>query len=154
MKKEESEFFEIMKKFRKLNISSILPGVSHGDFAVLKAVDCCMREKGLSCVRVSEVVNKMDIAPPALSRCFKMLEAKRYIVRTVDEKDRRNTCVELTEEGKRVFLETERELNSFADAVMGGMGQEDLQRLTMYLDRLLQTAQREIERRTKNREEQ
>lgn len=68
-------------------------------------------------------------------------------MRTVDTKDRRNTYVELTEKGKQVLIETEEIFNSFTDAVFGEMGSENMQALNAYLDKLLQTAQREIEKR-------
>lgn len=62
-------------------------------------------------------------------------------------KDRRNTYVELTEKGKQVLIETEEIFNSFTDAVFGEMGSENMQALNAYLEKLLQTAQREIEKR-------
>ena len=68
-------------------------------------------------------------------------------MRTVDTKDRRNTYVELTEKGKQVLIETEKIFNSFTDAVFGEMGSENMQALNAYLEKLLQTAQREIEKR-------
>ncbi len=148
MKPDEREFFETMKKFRKLNISSILPDITHGDFAVMKAIESCMKEQDMQCVRVSEVVKAMHIAAPAISRCFKVLEGKHYILRTIDTRDRRNTCVELTAEGRKVLSETEEILNSFADAVLGEMGSEDMRVLNAYLERLVETARHEIEKRT------
>ena len=39
MKAEEKAFLETMKKFRKLHISSMLPGINSGDFAVMKTID-------------------------------------------------------------------------------------------------------------------
>lgn len=154
MKKEERDFFEIMKKFKRLNISSILPGISHGDFAVMKAIKKCSQSKDMKCVRVSEVVNTLHIAAPAASRSFRILEEKQYILRTIDQRDRRNTCVELTLMGEEILTESEQIMNSFAEAVFGEMGEEDMRRLNAYLEKFVQTAFHEIEKRTdKNREE-
>ena len=147
MKAEEKAFLETMKKFRKLHISSMLPGINSGDFAVMKTIDHCTKEQEVQCVKVSDLVKNMRVAAPVVSRCLKSLEGKEYIVRTVDTKDRRNTYVELTEKGKQVLIETEEIFNSFTDAVFGEMGSENMQALNAYLDKLLQTAQREIEKR-------
>lgn len=154
MKNEEREFQEIMNKFRTLHMSAILPGINQGDFAVMKTIWQCMEKNHTEKVRVAEIVKIMCIPAPAVSRCFRMLEGKGYIVRSIDAADRRNVCVEMTEEGKQVFLKSDKIMNSFTDAVFGEMGQEDMKKLNAYMRKFLHTVQREIEKRTmKNREE-
>ena len=154
MTNEEREFQEIMNKFRTLHMSALLPGINHGDFMVMKTIWQCMQESHTSKVRVSEIVKSMHIPAPAISRCFRMLEGKGYITRSIDTKDRRIVCVELTEEGKEIFLEAEETINSFAETVFGKMGQEDMKKLNAYLRKFFQIAQSEIEKRTiKNRKE-
>lgn len=154
MTNEAREFQEIMNKFRALHMSAILPGINQGDFAVMKAIWQCMQENHSLRVRVAEIVKAMHIPAPAVSRCFRILEGKGYIVRSIDTKDRRNVCVEMTEEGKRIFLEAEERMSSFAESVFGKMGQEDMKKLNAYLRKFLHVFQLEIEKQTiKNREE-
>ena len=154
MTNEEREFQEIVNKFKALHMSAILPGINQGDFAVMRAIWQCMQKNHSSKVRVAEIVKSMHIPAPAVSRCFRMLEGKGYIARSVDTKDRRNVCVEMTEEGKRIFLAAEESMSSFAEAVFGKMGREDMQKLNAYLRKFLHVFQLEIEKRTnKNREE-
>ena len=153
MTNEEREFQEIMNKFRTLHMSALLPGINHGDFMVMKTIWQCMQESHASKVRVSEIVKSMHIPAPAVSRCFRMIEGTGYIVRSIDPTDRRNVCVEMTEEGKRVFLEAEKIMSSFAEAVFGEMGQEDMKKLNAYLRKFLYVFQREIEKRIVEREE-
>ena len=43
MKEEQKRLFETLHSFRKLNISGILPNISHGDYGVLKMIDLCNR---------------------------------------------------------------------------------------------------------------
>ena len=145
---EEREFQEIMNKFRTLHMSAILPGINQGDFTVMKTIRQCMEKNHTKKVRVAEIVKIMCIPAPAVSRCFRMLEGKGYIVRSIDSTDRRNVCVEMTEEGKQVFLEAEKIMNSFVETVFGEMGQEDMKKLNAYMRKFLHVVQREIEKRT------
>ena len=43
MREEQKNFFDIMHSFRKLNLSSMLPGISHGELGVLKMIQHCQR---------------------------------------------------------------------------------------------------------------
>lgn len=47
MREEQKNFFDIMHSFRKLNLSSMLPGISHGELGVLKMIQHCQRCSGV-----------------------------------------------------------------------------------------------------------
>lgn len=150
LKQEEREFLRIMKKLKRLNLSVILPGITFGEFSVMKAIDGCAKEK--ESARVSEIISDLCAAPPAISRCFKVLEGRGFILRAIDQGDRRNTRVALTKEGRSKLEESERALNSYSRAVFGGMGQEDMRRLNAYLEKFLMTSQQEMEKRQQEKE--
>lgn len=155
MHEEEREFFEILNSFRKLNISSMLPDISQGDYGTLRAIQCCEKKNDTDGVKVSEVSKRMNAAPPAVSRCLRSLEEKDFIIRAVDKSDRRNTYVALTEEGRNRLSEADEIMSKFSKAVFGQMGEETMNLLNSYLKELRETAKSEISvRKYQKREEE
>ena len=149
MKDEQKEFFEVLISFRKLNISSMLPNITHGDFCILKRINQCSQSSGLESekVKVSDIVKQLMVPPSAVSRGLRSLEERELIVRTVDKKDRRNTFVELTPAGKDMVDQVDEIMTDFADAVCGNLGQDTMRKLNGYLRQLRETAMTEIEKR-------
>lgn len=158
-----NEIFSIFNRFRRLKISSILPGVSSVEMGTLKTIEHCRKEKEMDTkaadakesetkaadakVTVSEVVRYMRVAAPAVSRTLRSLEEKNYVERMVCEGDRRNVYVRVTEEGKEILNECNRILSELLKSVTEKMGEEDMNRLIGYLNKLEQTAELEIEKR-------
>lgn len=153
-----NEIFSIFNRFHRLKISSILPGVSSVEMGTLKTIEHCRKEKEMAAkepdsksidvkVTVSEVVRYMRVAAPAVSRTLRSLEEKNYVERMVCEGDRRNVYVRVTEEGKEVLNECNRILSELLKSVTEKMGEEDMNRLIGYLNKLEQTAELEIEKR-------
>ena len=146
-----NEIFSIFNRFHHLKISSILPGVSSVEMGTLKTIEHCRKEKEMDAkvtgvkVKVSEVVRYMRVAAPAVSRTLRSLEEKNYVERMVCEGDRRNVYVRVTEEGKEILNECNRILSELLKSVTEKMGEEDMNRLIGYLNKLEQTA--ELERR-------
>lgn len=149
MRAERQEFFNIMDSFRKLNISSMLPEISHGEFGILKMIECCSRhsQSGENGVKISYIVKEMCVPPPAVSRALRSLESKAMVERKVDPSDRRNTFVMLTAKGRETLTEVENIMEDFSDAVVGNLGDETMQKLNRYLRALLETSKTEIEKR-------
>lgn len=147
MQGEEREFFEILSSFRSLNIATMFPNISHGDFGTMQTIRGFEEKNNHKGVKVSQLAKKMHIAVPAVSRCLRSLEEKGLIERTVDKEDRRNTYVVLTEKGKMVSDETDEIMSEFGKAVFGHMGKESMQQLNSYLKELRETAMKEIQNR-------
>ena len=157
MKQENRELFRTFESFRKLNVSSILPNLTHGEFAILKAVSCCMNESGKesdqqSEIRISDIVKHLKIPAPAVSRTMNSLEERGFIIRTVNKKDRRNISVSLTEQGAARLAEAEQILEEFQESVFGSMGSENMHRLIKYFQKLQEVMEKEIELRKYRKE--
>ncbi len=157
MKQENRELFRTFESFRKLNVSSILPNLTHGEFAILKAVSCCMNESGKesdkqSEIRISDIVKHLKIPAPAVSRTMNSLEERGFIIRTVNKKDRRNISVSLTEQGADRLAEAEQILEEFQESVFGSMGTENMHRLIKYFQKLQEVMEKEIELRKYRKE--
>ena len=98
MEDDHHEFFELIQKFRSLNLLATLP-LPRQDYMVLYAVDCLQKEHPDSCT-VSMITKKMCVPQPAVSRTLRSLENGGYLQREVCRSDRRNTYVSLTDAGK------------------------------------------------------
>ncbi len=148
MEQEKRELFQTFEAFRKLNVSSILPNLTHGEFAILKAVSCCGNGKCQeSEIRISDIVSHLKIPAPAVSRTMNALEERGFIIRSVHKKDRRNISVSLTKQGAERLAQAEQILEEFQEAVFGSMGIANMNLLIQYLQELQEVMAREIELR-------
>ena len=145
------ELFRALHQFKKLNVVSMLPGISNSEFAVMGVI-LSQREKGN--ITISEIAAMTRTLPPAVSRTIRSLEEKGLVERSVDKKDRRNTYVSLTEKGEETAKEVRERMHSFGCAVMAQIKEEELQQLVAYLDHIYAIAEKEIEtRKQQNKEE-
>ena len=99
-------------------------------------------------VTVSELAEKVHAQNSAVSRSLRNLEVQGLIERTVNRADRRNTCVTLTEKGKKKQEEIAATLGEFGRSVVSQMSDEDVSRLTACLKEMYQIARQEIEKRS------
>ena len=133
-------------EFRKLNVSSMLPEISHGDHILLQTINC-LESSSRGGVKISQVVKAMGLPPPAISRGLRILDQKGCVIRKVDEQDRRNTFVALTEEGRAMLKEANDIVEGFSEAVFANIGDEAMEKLNEYLRRLVEISKEEIAKR-------
>lgn len=142
--------WEAMHLFHKLNVASILP-VSKAEFLILNGISgqkvpnpLDLPQEVTQGVRMSELAGLLHILPPAASRSIKSLEEKGYVRRYVNAKDRRNTMVEITEEGKAVFEEANRILDDFIVRVFAQTDKEKLEELIVFIEQQYTVASEEL----------
>lgn len=85
-------------------------------------------------VYVSNIAKKLKITTPAVSKMLKGLEERHYIERKTDTKDRRNTIVSLTEEGKRARKTVFEEMNVFTKRSIERLGENEAKELIRLLE--------------------
>ena len=144
MEKLYEEWFQSMGQFRKLKFLDMFPKISELDYYVMAAIFDKEKEKKIT---ISEVAAKTHTLPQAVSRTLRGLEEKGYVERMVNQKDRRNTYVELTEEGKYVTEKTRSVMSDFGRAVMSQVDEEDMKRMIVYLNNIYHIAEKEIQAR-------
>ena len=152
MNEAYGEFFDAMNQLRKIHIGDLFPDMTKADCMTLMAINHYNRAKKNEILTVSELAEKIHTKTSAVSRTLKGLEEQGLIVRTVNQADRRNTYVTLSEHGKDTCVEIEHTMSEFAEAVLSRMNRDDLKHLIAYLNELHQVAIEEIELR-KNRKE-
>jgi len=146
------KFFDAMNQIRKIRIGDLFPEMTKADGMTLMAINHFNRKKQEGILTVSELAEKIHTKPSAVSRTLKNLEEQGLIERTVNQADRRNTYVTLSEHGRETCEKMEQTTSEFAKAVLSRMNEEDLKRLIAYLNELHEVAVEEIELR-KNRKE-
>ena len=133
-----------MHQFRKLNVASILPDISQSEFAAMNVI----MDKGEDGkITISELACKSKVHPSAISRTLHGLEEKGYIERSIDKKDRRNICVELTDRGESVVIEARQIMCDYGKSVVDHLKPKELERLIVYMDKIYSVAELEIETR-------
>lgn len=146
------EFFDAMNQIRKIRIGDLFPEMTKADCMTLMAINHYNRMKEGDILKVSELAEKIHTKPSAVSRTLKNLEEQGLITRTVNQADRRNTYVTLSEYGREACEKMEHTMSEFAEAMLSRMDKEDLKRLVTYLNELHQVAIEEIELRKNRRE--
>ena len=148
------QVFRAMEQFHKLRIGDMIEDISKGECVTLMVLAKSDRkEEGK--LNVSELADLTKSKPSAISRILKGLEEKGYIARMINAKDRRNTYVELTEQGKKITLLTRTSMCEYGRAVMEQVDEDEIRRLVTYLNHIYEIADQELKaRKVKGRKEQ
>ena len=83
-----------------------------------------------------ELVRLTHLKPPTVSVLLRRMEEEGYITRTADEKDRRASCVTLTEKGYTYDREQLRRLSTNDDLAMRGLSKKECEMLEALLLRV------------------
>lgn len=113
-------------------------GLPAGEFFFLQRIH------ELSCeteVRVSHLRDAMCMTMPAVSQFLRTLEEKGLIRRETSPTDRRVTLVSVTEKGKDILDESQKQFNHMLDKLIEQHGPNDLEQLIYMLKRLSGTIQ-------------
>lgn len=88
------------------------------------------KEKNIDSVLPSTISDKTKLSRPAVTQTLNSLEKKGYIIREMDEKDRRKFKVKITPQGKKIFNETfESKFNELME-IIEQLGKEKVNQLT------------------------
>lgn len=150
------EILEALQMFHKLNFSVLFQDMSKGEFITLKAIKGCSARCGTNenefrtddegaRAKVSDVVKHLDVMPSAVSRTLKTLEEKKWIIRTVNSRDRRNMQVELTEAGNKELDNVGRKMSEVTARILQKMDQKELEKMIQILHQLYEISKRELE---------
>ncbi len=143
----EQNVWEALHMFRKLNIGSILPHLNKGEFVLMNGIYHVQKKIGSEHgVKMSDLAEYAHALPPSVSRSIKALEQKGYVRRFVDQNDRRNTLVEITESGQEVLQESNAIMDEFIHRVFEKTDKEEMARLVNYIYQQYELAKEELEK--------
>ena len=96
---------------------------------------------------MSKIAEKLRIAPSQISRMLKKLEERELIGRSVDTRDRRNTYVFLSENGKEVCRQVQNNMQVYFESVWKSMGEEQIDELIRLCNRLADCMESEVKKK-------
>ena len=88
----------------------------------------------------SELVKKLDMRPQSASEMLRKLEKRGMIVRHQSETDKRVINLTITEQGKRMYKQSE----DFTPIALGVLTEEEKQQFSSILDKLTAEIQRKL----------
>lgn len=109
--------------------------VSGGEFFMMKLL--IRHEKSGENVTAKSISEYLNISRPAVSQMLNGLEKKGFIERSVDENDRRQICIKITNSGKTLVAGMCKKHEEIFGKIMNKVGAEDIKELQRILNSIL-----------------
>ena len=105
----QEQLITAQHRFMKMHRDLCFTGLRKSEFVMLEIIERenGNREQG---VLASDIAKRLRITAPAVSKMLRSMEEKGYVERRVDEKDRRNTRVSITPDGKEAEQQVRRQM--------------------------------------------
>ena len=136
--KSEENFPDILylHKFHKMFSLKQMVSVdlSHHEFITLVTINRLSIEKKADKIKVSEIVKCLEVPNAGVSRTLGKLEEKGLVFRSIDSMDRRNIYVTITENGKKLLCECQKNVDKFLNRVKEKFGKEKSEQLQTLMD--------------------
>lgn len=116
--------FQFFYNMARLTNWDILPMMSKSEYVLLKKVSKCQKENHR--LTLSQIAHELKLSSPAISRTLKNVEAKHWIVREIDEVDRRNSFIELTDLGRQEFSKANEIIHNVMDKSLKKIEEEKI----------------------------
>lgn len=129
--------FNIIDRLKHLDIMN--PNSSDDDIRpsegmFLVKIDMLSNGDGSS-VKVSDLVNKVKFAPSTVSTILKVLEDKGYITRDINQENRREVLVKVTDKGKTKLEFSKKYHFKMVSDLITYLGEDDARKLIQILER-------------------
>jgi DNA-binding MarR family transcriptional regulator len=129
------EFVRATARFHRLSMKKTWIVLSKGRFIVLHIIyQATLTEEQPQSVSVSAIAERMQISLPSLSRMLRTLERQGLIERFPDPVDRRNTLVNLTEDGQQLHQHAAAIASEYIDLMTDELGADHLRLLIKELN--------------------
>lgn len=137
----------------KMHRDLCFTGLRKSEFVMLEIIERenGNREQG---VLASDIAKRLRITAPAVSKMLRSMEEKGYVERRVDEKDRRNTRVSITPDGKEAEQQVRRQMQEFITGVIERLGEERTKELIHLMNRYTEIMQEENQNRKRKKQEE
>lgn len=142
----KEEIFKTVTKLKRVNSSMIFAGVTHREFFTMEILyEESEKNNSSKGVQVSKLADILKISLPQASRLLKNMEEKKYVIRTIDEDNRRNTYVEITGLGLKKRLEASKRMEIYISKVIGRMGMDNVGTLLLLLNDMTTIMKEELD---------
>lgn len=126
-----SEFHLLHKTMKKIMTRKVKDiGLSLDQCRLLFLLNCDMN------INQKKLANALHISEATLSVRLSRLEKSGYIMKKVDEEDKRNFSLELTETGKAVLKDGYMSLNVLMKSMFEGISEEELDMMLVLFNKI------------------
>ncbi len=136
--------YEAAVKLKQLNLPEKLGLLPKSEVVALVAISRLAKENPDKPVYASTVAGKLGVTAPAVSRTLNRLEEKKLIQRMIDQCDRRNVVVVLTEDGKSALDSTIAKLSDFVDRALSHLNDEEILQFTRLYNKIYEGMKSEL----------
>lgn len=132
----EEELINAMHQFHKMRPVFCFSGISRGKIIVVGTAWQIYNSREDHKVRVSDIVSRIGMPAPGVSRILKGLEEDGILRRSLDPNDRRTTLVSFTDRGLSEIQKNIRSIEKALHEIIEGMGEEKVRTLCCLLNEL------------------
>ncbi|MCL2321986.1 MAG: MarR family transcriptional regulator [Oscillospiraceae bacterium] len=141
MKEENStdlarELMDVLRQFKRTNFDDIQPGVTPSEIMLLNVLKQELTNKNENGIKASELSEKCSVTRSSITQTIGNLEQAGFVVRTMDETDRRAIRVKLTEKGEKLYTKHADEMVKFVNELSEYLGNEEVIRLIISLKKI------------------
>lgn len=130
------ELFARIHRFKQLKIASkmkTLPDNGHIILGILVANEKQNNKKNISC---TDIANELCVSTAAISRTIKNLRENNLISTQIDEKDRRNSIISLTDLGRQTLKNDCTRIENLMQKATQNISEKDLQHFFKIFDEI------------------
>ena len=136
-KNMQHDLLMLFRRMIRIDFSAYLNELSREEFYTLDVL-FQHSEEGCEGMKVSSIAQALDISSPAVSRMLGGMERKGYIIRKVNPQNRRNTIVEFTKSGEKIYERTKDKINGMLAHVIEKVGMEEMEKMIQLWNRIAQ----------------
>lgn len=116
--------FQLVYNMARLANWDHLPMMSKSEYVLLRKINNYQMENHR--LTLSQIAQELKLSSPAISRTVKNVEAKQWIVREIDEDDRRNSFIELTALGSKEITKANAIIHNLLNESLNKVGEEEV----------------------------
>jgi DNA-binding MarR family transcriptional regulator len=132
------EFFQLIKQFPRLKISSSLQdGLTRGEYHLLVML-LANQDTASQTLSVNEISSRLQISPSGVTHLINPLEDAGYIQRLSDRSDRRIVRIGLTDKGAQIAHLFISEVCGNLDRLIEYLGEQDTRTFICLMAKTLQ----------------
>mgnify|MGYP001220161845 CR=1 FL=1 len=123
-------------------------GIAHNEVAILHMIDACGRRGERA--STTWLSRRLKMNKSSVSQSLSVMEEKGWILRSLDPGNRRQTTIELTDEGRRKVAEIYRDMLISISRVLERMGRENAERFVDMIELFLASVKVEFQQDEKS----
>ncbi|MGO4929192.1 MarR family winged helix-turn-helix transcriptional regulator [Fundicoccus sp. Sow4_D5] len=118
------KMFQLFYNMARVANWDLLPMMSKSEYILLRKINNCQMQNHR--LTLSQIAQELKLSSPAISRTVKNVEAKQWIVREIDEDDRRNSFIELTALGSEEITKANAIIYNLMNESLNKVGEEEV----------------------------